>query len=66
MRLPLLPPAGLAEGKIATAVLELRFPTFNHEGGTTTFTPSSDGTHVDWVSTYTHPATPIRPGRAAG
>jgi uncharacterized protein YndB with AHSA1/START domain len=32
------------------------FPAFDHEGGTMTFTPSSDGTHVDWVSTYTHPA----------
>jgi hypothetical protein len=32
------------------------FPPFDHEGGTLTFTPSADGTHVDWVSTYTHPA----------
>jgi uncharacterized protein YndB with AHSA1/START domain len=32
------------------------FPAFDHEGGTLTFAPSSDGTHVDWVSTYTHPA----------
>jgi uncharacterized protein YndB with AHSA1/START domain len=31
------------------------FPAFDHEGGTLTFTPSNDGTHVDWVSTYTHP-----------
>ena len=31
-------------------------PPFNHEGGTLTFTPSGDGTHVDWVTTYTHPA----------
>ena len=29
---------------------------FNHEGGTLTFTPSGDGTHVDWLSNYTHPA----------
>jgi uncharacterized protein YndB with AHSA1/START domain len=32
------------------------FPAFSHEGGTLTFTPSSDGTHVDWVTAYTHPA----------
>ena len=32
------------------------FPAFDHEGGTLTFTPSGDGTHVDWVTTYTHPA----------
>jgi uncharacterized protein YndB with AHSA1/START domain len=32
------------------------FPAFDHVGGTLTFTPSGDGTHVDWVSTYTHPA----------
>ncbi|MBV8928392.1 MAG: SRPBCC family protein [Mycobacteriaceae bacterium] len=31
------------------------FPPFDHEGGTLTFTPSGDGTHVDWVTTYTHP-----------
>lgn len=31
-------------------------PAFDHEGGTLTFTPAGDGTHVDWVSTYTHPA----------
>ena len=30
-------------------------PAFDHEGGTLTFTPSGDGTHVDWTSTYTHP-----------
>jgi uncharacterized protein YndB with AHSA1/START domain len=30
-------------------------PAFEHEGGTLTFTPDGDGTHVDWVSTYTHP-----------
>jgi hypothetical protein len=29
------------------------FPASEHEGGTLTFTPSGDGTHVDWVSTYT-------------
>jgi uncharacterized protein YndB with AHSA1/START domain len=32
------------------------FPPSHHEGGTLTFTPSSDGTHVDWVTTYTFPA----------
>lgn len=32
------------------------FPPFNHEGGTLTFTTSGDGTHVDWLSHYTHPA----------
>jgi uncharacterized protein YndB with AHSA1/START domain len=32
------------------------FPPFDHEGGTLTFSPSGDGTHVDWVTTYTHPA----------
>jgi Polyketide cyclase / dehydrase and lipid transport len=31
------------------------FPAFDHEGGTLTFTPSGDGTHVDWDTTYTHP-----------
>lgn len=32
------------------------FPPFNHEGGTLTFTPSGDGTRVEWHSKYTHPA----------
>ena len=32
------------------------FPPFNHEGGALTFTPSGDGTHVEWLSNYTHPA----------
>ena len=31
------------------------FPPFNHEGGTLTFTASGDGTHIDWLSNYTHP-----------
>jgi uncharacterized protein YndB with AHSA1/START domain len=31
------------------------FPPFDHEGGTLTFTGSGDGTHVDWLSNYTHP-----------
>ena len=32
------------------------FPASDHEGGTLTFTPSGEGTHVDWVTTYTIPA----------
>jgi uncharacterized protein YndB with AHSA1/START domain len=32
------------------------FPPLNHEGGTLTFAPSGDGTRVDWLSNYTHPA----------
>jgi len=32
------------------------FPPFNHEGGTLTCTPSGDGTRVDWLTNYTHPA----------
>jgi uncharacterized protein YndB with AHSA1/START domain len=32
------------------------FPVFDHEGGTLTFTPSGASTHVDWDSTYRHPA----------
>jgi polyketide cyclase/dehydrase/lipid transport protein len=32
------------------------FPPFNHEGGTLTFDASGNGTHVDWLSNYTHPA----------
>lgn len=32
------------------------FPAFDHDGGTLTFTPAGDGTHVDWVTSYTHPA----------
>ena len=31
-------------------------PAFEHERGTLTFTPEGDGTHVDWVSSYAHPA----------
>jgi hypothetical protein len=30
-------------------------PAFDHEGGTLTFTPDGEGTHIDWDSTYTHP-----------
>lgn len=30
-------------------------PGFDHEGGTLTFTPSGDGTQVDWLTNYTHP-----------
>ncbi|OMB93626.1 SRPBCC family protein [Mycobacterium colombiense] len=32
------------------------FPAIDHEGGTMAFTPSPDGTHVDWFSTFTYPA----------
>jgi hypothetical protein len=32
------------------------FPAFDHVGGTLTFTPSGDGTHVGWVTTHTVPA----------
>lgn len=32
------------------------FPPFDHRGGTLTFTPSGEGTHVDWLSNYSHPA----------
>jgi uncharacterized protein YndB with AHSA1/START domain len=31
------------------------FPVFDHDGGTLTFTPTGDGTHVDWTTSYTHP-----------
>ena len=31
------------------------FPPSEHKGGTLTFTPSGDGTRVDWVTTYTVP-----------
>lgn len=32
------------------------FPPFEHEGGTLTFTARGDGTHVDWLTRFTHPA----------
>lgn len=32
------------------------FPPFDHEGGTLKFTSSGGGTHVDWLTNYTHPA----------
>ena len=34
------------------------FPSFKHEGGTLTFTTSEGtvpGTHIDWLTNYTHP-----------
>jgi hypothetical protein len=31
------------------------FPPFDHDGGTLTFTQRGDGTHVDWLTSYTHP-----------
>jgi uncharacterized protein YndB with AHSA1/START domain len=30
-------------------------PPFRHEGGTLTFTAVDGGTHVDWLTNYTHP-----------
>ncbi len=30
-------------------------PSFKHDGGTLTFTTSGNGTHVDWLTNYTHP-----------
>lgn len=30
-------------------------PAFKDHAGTLTFTPSGDGTHVDWTISYTHP-----------
>jgi uncharacterized protein YndB with AHSA1/START domain len=32
------------------------FPPFVHDGGTLTLTSKDQGTHVDWVTSYTHPA----------
>jgi len=37
------------------------FPPFRHDGGTLTFTPAGSGTggsgtHVDWLTNYSHPA----------
>lgn len=31
------------------------FPGFTHEGGSVKLAPLGDGTHVKWVTTYTHP-----------
>ena len=31
-------------------------PPINHEGGSLTLTADGGGTHVDWVTEYTHPA----------
>ena len=31
-------------------------PSFKHDGGTLTFTASGNGTHIDWLTNYTHPA----------
>lgn len=39
-----------------TYLIVRSFPPLNHEGGTLTFTASGDGTHVDWLTHYTHPA----------
>ncbi|WP_422746284.1 SRPBCC family protein [Mycobacterium sp. WMMD1722] len=32
------------------------WPAFDHDGGTLTLTPTGDGTHVTWTSSYRHPA----------
>lgn len=32
------------------------YPATDHDGGTLTFTPTADGTHVDWDTAFTHPA----------
>ena len=57
---PLVLKAGYAKGSSGPGVGAVREVTavgaLNHEGGTLTFTPSGDGTHVDWVTTYTYPA----------
>ncbi|OBG36347.1 polyketide cyclase [Mycobacterium alsense] len=39
-----------------TYLIVRSFPPFDHDGGTLTFTASGDGTHVDWLTHYTHPA----------
>lgn len=31
-------------------------PPFDHDGGTLTFTQQGERTHVDWLTSYTHPA----------
>jgi uncharacterized protein YndB with AHSA1/START domain len=31
-------------------------PPFKHDGGTLTFTATDGGTHLDWLTNYTHPA----------
>ncbi len=31
-------------------------PVIDHRGGTLTLSATSDGTHVDWVTAFTHPA----------
>jgi Polyketide cyclase / dehydrase and lipid transport len=38
-----------------TYLIVRSFPPFKHDGGTLTFTQSGDGTHVDWLTSYTHP-----------
>jgi uncharacterized protein YndB with AHSA1/START domain len=39
-----------------TYLIVRSFPPFHHDGGTLTFTPSGGGTHVDWLTNYSHPA----------
>jgi uncharacterized protein YndB with AHSA1/START domain len=39
-----------------TYLIVRSIPPFDHEGGTLTFTAAGGGTHVDWLTNYTHPA----------
>jgi hypothetical protein len=39
----------------ASYLIVRSFPSFKHEGGTLTFAASGNGTHVDWLTNYTHP-----------
>ncbi|MEE6134801.1 SRPBCC family protein [Mycobacterium sp. 050128] len=39
-----------------TYLIVKSIPPFKHDGGTLTFTAAGDGTHVDWLTNYTHPA----------
>jgi uncharacterized protein YndB with AHSA1/START domain len=38
-----------------TYLIVRSIPPFKHEGGTLTFTAANQGTHVDWLTNYTHP-----------
>jgi uncharacterized protein YndB with AHSA1/START domain len=38
-----------------TYLIVRSFPPFHHDGGTLTFTASGTGTHVDWLTSYSHP-----------
>jgi uncharacterized protein YndB with AHSA1/START domain len=39
-----------------TYLIVRSIPPFRHDGGTLTFTSAGEGTHVDWLTNYTHPA----------